>query len=89
MTTQKATAISDAVLIHAMYTLGGGINREMQYEPEVKIIETECNDFDGYKALPNVIEFGGIRYGKTGWSSDTFKACYKSTKLFARAVVGP
>ena len=42
------------------------------------IAEVECNDFDFYMGLPSVLEFQGRLFGKTGWNSDTGKACYKT-----------
>jgi len=81
----EAIAIKDAVIVSAIYTLGGSYNRSGTYDPLMKVIETECNCFDEYKALPKVIEYAGHVYGKTGWSSDTFRACYKTEVLVARA----
>lgn len=41
------------------------------------VLETNCNDYDHYKSLPDVVSYGGELYGKTGWSSDRHYACYK------------
>ena len=47
------------------------------------VIETECNDFDQYKRLPSALTFKGITLVKTGWSSDTYKACFKQSTQVA------
>jgi hypothetical protein len=50
------------------------------------VIETECNDFDHYKRLPGALTFKGITLVKTGWSSDTGKACFKQSTMIAYRV---
>lgn len=51
------------------------------------ILETTCEDYDAFKALPQVVAFQGIKCGKTGWSSDTHRACYKSNSSIAYKVM--
>ena len=50
------------------------------------VLETPCKDFDAFTKLPQVVAYSGIMCGKTGWSSDTYKACYKSSAQVARAI---
>jgi hypothetical protein len=50
------------------------------------VLETDCSDFDAWQALPQVVSYNGIVCGKTGWSSDTGKACYKSTASIATVI---
>lgn len=63
----KAKPIHDAIVI---------INADI-IEGET-VLTTACRDFDQWCALPGVVEFEGRICGKTGWSSDTYLACYKS-----------
>jgi hypothetical protein len=49
-------------------------------------LETSCLDFDAYKKLPDVLAFAGDKYVKTGWNSDTGRACFKTGRPFAVAV---
>lgn len=72
---EKATAVKDVIQIAALHAIEGS-----------SIIETSCNDFDEYKALPNVIQYNAVIYCKTGWSSDSGYACYKSNMFFAKAI---
>lgn len=55
------------------------------------VAETECADYDSYSRLPQVVRYPGRRgpvlLGKTGWSSDTNRACYKSGVVVAEVVV--
>ncbi len=44
---------------------------------------TECVDYDAFKSLPDVAEFQGRNYVKTGWNSDIGQAYYKSGIQFA------
>lgn len=48
-----------------------------------RILETDCRDFDHYSTLPEAVTFQGRVYGKTGWSSDTGRACYKTAARIA------
>jgi hypothetical protein len=50
------------------------------------VLETSCPDYDHYRALPQVVEYEGVRCGKTGWNSDRGYACYQSNALMAQAV---
>lgn len=61
-----AHKVADAIQITAQYTL------ECQL-----VLETDCSDFDAYKALPKVVHYNGIECVLTGWSSDSHRACYK------------
>ncbi len=55
-----------------------------QWYGEELILETVCRDFDHYKSLPDVVVYEGIECGKTGWSSDSHYACYKSGAAIAK-----
>jgi hypothetical protein len=50
------------------------------------ILETTCRDYDHYKSLPELVAYQGQHFGKTGWSSDTYMACYKSSAAIAYKV---
>lgn len=50
------------------------------------IAEVSCVDFDDYKALPDAITYDGKVLGKTGWNSDSCKACYKTNVLMAQRI---
>lgn len=63
----EAFAIKDKILITVKHVIEGQV-----------VVETTCNDFDDFKRLPDVISYNGTICGKTGWSSDTGYACYKS-----------
>jgi hypothetical protein len=41
-------------------------------------LETDCHDYDEFRALPVCLVFKSVRYAKTGWSSDTSRACYSA-----------
>lgn len=47
------------------------------------ILETACSDDIAFQQLPAVLEFRGHLVGKTGWSSDSGRACYKSSAIIA------
>lgn len=53
---------------------------------EVKL--PAADTFDAYRALPNLIEFQGRRFGKSCWNSDHFTAYYRTDKVqgFAKAI---
>lgn len=61
-----ATRIKEAVVLTGQYTLDGKM-----------VLETECADYDDYRSLPMAVIFEGITCTKTGWSSDTHRACYQ------------
>ena len=50
-----------------------------------RIIEVDCDDYDAFKKLPQVVRFRGTILGKTGWTSDRNRACYKSNVSVAFA----
>lgn len=68
----KAQA-ENAIVITAAYLVEG-------------VLETNCNDYDHYKSLPQVVSYCGEMYGKTGWSSDKHYACYKRNVAIAKAL---
>jgi len=45
----------------------------------VTCIMVRCNDFDHFKHLPEVVSYEGVKCGKTGWNSDSNRACYQSS----------
>lgn len=49
-----------------------------------RILETPCHNYEQYSKLPEVVTYQGMLYGKTGWSSDTASACYKTGVRIAR-----
>jgi len=50
------------------------------------VIETNCRDYEHFTTLPEVVCFDEIHCAKSGWSSDTNRACYKSSKQIAYKV---
>lgn len=48
------------------------------------IVIVNCPNYDTYEALPDAIEYSGLILGKTGWNSDTCKACYKFPNKLAK-----
>jgi hypothetical protein len=50
------------------------------------VAEVDCSGFDDFKALPSAIEYDGKVLGKTGWNSDSNRACYKSGVPLAKGV---
>ena len=62
----KAKSI-DAIVITASYKLDG-----------ISVLETNCTSFQQFCDLPQVVEYEGKIFGKSGWSSDRCYACYKS-----------
>jgi hypothetical protein len=70
------------------------------YDGEL-VLETVCRGYDHYVSLPDVVEYQGEASlplagfvkvsatvcGKTGWSSDSGYACYKSGACIAYAVL--
>ena len=71
----KAIQVKDAIIVLYEATIEGSL-----------VIETPCKDFDMYASLPEVVSYKGIDCGKTGWSSDTYKACYKQSAMIAYKV---
>lgn len=78
----KAKVIHDAISIIGAHIIDGEV-----------VLETTCRDFDHFCALPAAVSFEeatGVPVcvcGKTGWSSDTNRACYKSGAKLAYKVV--
>lgn len=64
----KANQVKDAIPVESIEILPNGIT----------CLITSCKDYDHYATLPCVVNFDGKLFGKTGWNSDTNKACYKS-----------
>lgn len=47
--------------------------------------ETPCVDYLAWCGLPAAATIdGSVYYAKTGWNSDTGRACYKTGRKFAR-----
>lgn len=68
----KAKVVDDALVLLAVHKIEGEV-----------VLETTCRDYDHYVTLPQVVEYEGRECGKTGWSSDTNRACYKSGVMIA------
>jgi len=73
MNTAHAIENSFSIVSHAMV--------DNQY-----VIETPCSDYHYFASLPQVVNFEGRMCVKTGWSSDTNRACYKSGLPIAHKV---
>jgi hypothetical protein len=71
----KAKVVQDTITLLGAYIIEGET-----------VLETTCRDFSQFCALPAAVEFEGRVCGKTGWSSDTYRACYKSGAKLAYAV---
>ena len=71
----QATTVPEAIVILMAGWLEGKL-----------VIETTCPNYDHYRTLPQVVSYQGIECGKTGWSSDTNRACYKSGAHVAHKV---
>lgn len=50
------------------------------------VAETDCEDYEAFKALPSAIEVNGKVLGKSGWSSDRHYACYSERVKLGRMV---
>lgn len=70
----KATAIKEAIQVINTWEIEGE-----------KGFETPCPDYLTWCNLPAAAAFDGIYYAKTGWNSDTCRACYKTGRKFAVA----
>jgi hypothetical protein len=46
----------------------------------------DCNDYDDFTSLPQVISYNGILCGKSGWNSDINEAYYQSNASLVRKV---
>ena len=49
----------------------------------VFVLETSCRDYEHYSNLPVAVSYNCRVYVKTGWSSDTYRACYKTGVPYA------
>jgi hypothetical protein len=72
----RAQTIPNAIVLDAIYVLDGEV-----------ILETTCRDFNHYITLPTAVMYDGRICGKTGWSSDTYKACYKTSAKVALPIL--
>jgi hypothetical protein len=50
------------------------------------VLEVAASDYYTYNRLPDVVEYDGRRYGKTGWNSDVGLAYYKTSAKIATVV---
>ena len=69
----EAKAKSEYIRIHYCVCLDG------EY-----VAEVDCHDFKHFQSLPSAIEYDGRLLGKTGWNSDSNRACYKSGAMLAK-----
>lgn len=53
------------------------ITGEFSFENEMGIT-TDCIDYDEYHNLPQVVEYRGRVFGKTGWNSDLNLAYFRT-----------
>lgn len=51
---------------------------------DIWFAECDCNDYDHYKSLPNVIEAQGHVLGKSAWNSERNIAYYRDDKIIAK-----
>jgi hypothetical protein len=65
--TMTATTIN-AITIKTAETLPNG----------VKVITTDCDDFETFRTLPKAVCFDGFAYGLTAWNSDRNVAYYRT-----------
>ena len=63
----QAYAVPNAIVITCVHRLDSQL-----------VLETACEDYEAYKALPQVVVYDSVECAKTGWSSDRCYACYKS-----------
>jgi hypothetical protein len=68
----KAEVVAGAIPVETEHLLDGKV-----------VLETTCNDYDHYSSLPGVVTYNGTTCKKTGWSSDTNRACYKQSYMVA------
>lgn len=69
----KAKAKKEYIIISSHYSIGS-----------LYFAETDCNDFQAFRRLPNVIEVQGHTLGKSGWNSDHGVAYYRSDKALGK-----
>lgn len=72
----KAYAVMGAVPILAEHHLDGKM-----------VLETTCHDYADFVSLPGLVRYRDVILKKTGWSSDSERACYQQTDQYAREVV--
>ena len=84
---QTATARNDLILVDSAYESEG------QYFLNIKLplthsetLNRDIYSWDALKRLPEVVEFNGRLYGRTGWNSDTGFAYYKADHNIAKGV---
>lgn len=68
----EARRVKDRILVMASYSMPHETILET-----VRVIETACRDHRAFRALPRVVEMGGVLYGLTGWDSDRCVAFYR------------
>ena len=49
----------------------------------VKVLLVPCIDYDALRALPAAVAFEGVKFGRTGWNSDSHVAYYRNDALIA------
>lgn len=50
----------------------------------LQVVTVRCeDDYETFKTLPSAIEFNGVRYGKSGFNSDSKIAYYRNDTLLA------
>ena len=52
----------------------------------VWVLEVSCADYEAFVELPKVVAFNGLRYGLTGWNSDSGMAYYRSDARYAEVL---
>jgi len=75
--TMKATIKTDALAIRNFETLPDG----------VRVLMTDCADYEALKALPTAIEFNNETYGRTGWNSDRKIAYFRTDAKTATIIL--
>jgi len=53
----------------------------------VGCLVTGCEDYDEFRALPQVVSQSGRLYGRTGWNSDRQVAYYQTNARIAMEVL--
>ena len=66
-----ATPIENAITIRSAETLPDG----------VKVVQLDVADYIDFIRSPHAIEYDGVVYGRSGWSSDSHVVYYRSDKL--------
>lgn len=76
--------------MNSAHEIPGAITVLFEIELEGKlVIETGCADYEAFSRLPNAVSYNGKTLGKTGWNSDSGKACYKEGAKIALKVIKP